>query len=481
MKSATLVRPGSFRPDSHWYPKALNATLHPIVQYFLSMNNERIIARYCQVNPSVDESTLKKIFTYKPKYLFWSGGDLFHAATQRGKSRMIVLEINSCPSGQKSFPTGSIVNEQGTYRYTVEEVFRHAMRNCNMNAGSLAVIYDKNPMENTGYAATIADVFKQPVYLVEYLDGEKNPPVKVEDNIIHVRTKSGKWVPIKAAFRYLTQRPWNRLPLTSQTCLFNPIICCLGGGRNKLIAAKAYDFFNAELEGTGLKIATPETIWDVSKRDVKLWVRRFNYKAVVKNPYSNAGQGVWPISNKEELEEFMKIETHYDRFIVQRLIGNFDARTAHKQGVYYQVGTLPTSRGLSYVFDIRMMIGATKDGFRPLATYARRAHNPLRTSLKRGENSYDMFVTNLSYLNRDGSWGQDVSRLMLMDNKDFNKLGIGIDQLIEAYIQTVLATVAIDKMAKKLISKKGLFKTKLFRSLNDDEVLIDEIMKVNPN
>ena len=62
-----------------------------------------------------------------------------------------------------------------------------------------------------------------------------------------------------------------------------------------------------------------------------------------------------------------------------------------------------------------------------------------------------------------------------MDRRDFNKLGIGLDDLIEAYIQTVLSMVAIDKMAKTLVNKNGKFRIKLFKSLNDDEGLIDEI------
>ena len=62
-----------------------------------------------------------------------------------------------------------------------------------------------------------------------------------------------------------------------------------------------------------------------------------------------------------------------------------------------------------------------------------------------------------------------------MDRKDFNSLGIGIDDLIEAYIQTVLTIIAIDKMAEKLISKKGTFRQKLFTSLDNDQSLLKEI------
>ena len=62
------------------------------------------------------------------------------------------------------------------------------------------------------------------------------------------------------------------------------------------------------------------------------------------------------------------------------------------------------------------------------------------------------------------------------DRKDFNKLGIGIDDLIEAYIQTVLSTVAIDKMADALLNRQSRFRMGLFKSLNDDPSLLHEIL-----
>jgi hypothetical protein len=63
-----------------------------------------------------------------------------------------------------------------------------------------------------------------------------------------------------------------------------------------------------------------------------------------------------------------------------------------------------------------------------------------------------------------------------MDRRDFNKLGLGLDDLIEAYIQSVLSTIAIDRMAKKLINSKGQFRIKLFSSMNDDPFLLNEIL-----
>lgn len=70
--------------------------------------------------------------------------------------------------------------------------------------------------------------------------------------VMHVRAPDGvTWLPVRAAFRYVTQRPWTRIPLTSATPMLNPLLPCLAGGRNKMVAAVAYDRLNEELRARG--------------------------------------------------------------------------------------------------------------------------------------------------------------------------------------------------------------------------------------
>lgn len=95
------------------------------------------------------------------------------------------------------------------------------------------------------------------------------------------------------------------------------------------------------------------------------------------------------------------------------------------------------------------------------------------------DDTWDMLGTNLSVKLPDGSWTTDTSRLILMDRKDFNQLGLGIDDLIDAYIQTVLAVIAIDRMASRLMAN-GNFDYQLFESLNPDNALLSEIKQANP-
>lgn len=469
--------PGEFENHKYWFPKALNATIHPMIHFFMNLEQNRIINRYCHLHPKVNAVALREILMYKPKYFLWAGADLLNVTSAGAKRQMVIIENNSCPSGQKSMPLLDDTREQGGYRMLVERTFKPLVEKRNTIQGGLAVIYDKNEMETSGYASVIADVFQEPVWWVPFFQYDPNPPVRFVEGIMEIRTPDGIWKPVRAAFRYVTQKPWNRIPLHCKTKILNPVVACLAGGRNKMVASKAYDLFNGELNENGLHINTPETIWDVSKNEIPFWVKKLGGQAVVKVPYSNAGQGVYTIVNEEELNHFMSLDFTYDRFIVQSLIGNYQWSSSGKQGKLYHVGTIPNSKGKTYVADLRMMVSSSENGMQPLAVYARRAAKPLEDVIEKGTDSWSMLGTNLSFKNEDGSWGSDSSRLILMDRRDFNRMGLGLDDLIEAYIQTVLSMVAIDKMAVNLVTKQGKFKYRLFKAFNNDDVLLHEILK----
>jgi hypothetical protein len=470
-----LVRPGQFEAAAHYYPRVLNAQIHSQVRYFINMTNERLVQRYCHLHPKVDMQGLRDVLAYEPRYFRWAGSDLFHVTTATGARHMVVVETNSCPSGQKSMPLYEEHDEQGGYRALLSRAFLPLVRNRRLPAGELAVIYDKNGMEASGYAAAMADLLQEPVHLVEFHDRESEPRARFDDGMLQVLTDEGDWRPIRCAFRYVTQRPWARIPLVTKTAILNPVFACLAGGRNKTVAAKAYDFYNTELAEIGLQVRTPESIWDVALEEVPLWVKKLGGIAVVKVPYSNAGQGVYTITSEAELQAFMEVDHHYDRFIVQSLIGHPAWSSIGSRGRLYHVGTVPDRHGHTYAADLRMMVSADADGFRPMAIYARRARQPLVPDPVACA-SWDMLGTNLSVKRTDGGWDSDTARLMLMDRKDFNNLGLGLDDLIEGFIQTVLATIAIDKMAVSLTNKKGGLRNKLFRSLNPDEALNQEIV-----
>jgi hypothetical protein len=474
---ASVVRSESFEAERHYYNKVLNSQRHPLVEYFLSLNNNIIAKRYSHLHPQADMKELLKMFQTPQKYFRWAGADLFSVTDDNGKKQMVIIETNSCPSGNKSLPLkGDYQDDDTNYHKMLQKAFWPAVKEFAEKEGVLAVIYDKNPMEATAYAAALADISEENVYIATFMKDEKDPAVKVEDSRLHVRTSDGKWLKVRAAFRYVTQKPWNRLPpLMDKTYVFNPIVCCLAGGRNKMCADKAYEFFNHKNHNKGITIRTPVTIRDVFKREVPIWVKSMGGCAVVKNPYSNAGQGVYTICSKEELDAFMAEDHQYSKFIVQSLVGNSGWSSNIMGKKYYHTGTIPNRQGHSFCADLRMMVCNSKKGFKPVSMYARRAARPLTKEAPKGMESWGMLGTNLSQ-KTDGKWTTDTHRLLLMDSRDFNRLGLGLDDLIDAYVQTVAAVTAIDTMATEL-TKSGNFDKKLYSSINADKRLLEEIME----
>lgn len=535
-----LIKPGSFKTENHFYPRVINSQIHPTVRFFMGLSQERIVERYCHMHPKVDRDVLMEAVQFKSEHFHWAGCDLMHTTNNEGEKKMILIETNSSPSGLKSTPLFDEMDEFGGYRVLLERTFLPRVREAeSLNLvpnGKLCVLFDKNPMEASGYAAVLADLTKETVHLVPCFDKEalkrvrftngyleilaedprtkdtrstsvssensaaaspcqsmsvsypSGPPVVIaldyvpsddDENVEYSATGfRRRWIPIRGAVRYVTQRPWNRIPINTLTVLMNGTLPCLSGGRNKLVAAKAYDAFNVELAASGLQIQTPLTIRDVNWEDIPTWYERLGGFCAIKVPYSNAGQGVYTITSPEEFANFLKDAKGcpYSKFIVQSLVSNSSWSSAGFDGTprLYHVGTVPDKKHDIYVADLRMMVSGGKDGFELVGIYARKTREPLAKELVPGMDSWGMLGTNLSVKVSDNFFGSEPERLLLMDRRDFNVLGMGIDDLIDAYIQTVLAVVAIERMCK-FLSPDGQFSLPLFRSVCDDEMLLKEI------
>lgn len=94
----------------------VNAQIHPTVAGFFNLNRERIILRYCHLHPNVSETLLESLLNYRPTHFQWAGSDLFTVTNAQGTRQSIIIETNSCPSGQKSMPLLQDTDEYGGYR-----------------------------------------------------------------------------------------------------------------------------------------------------------------------------------------------------------------------------------------------------------------------------------------------------------------------------------------------------------------------------
>jgi hypothetical protein len=55
-------------------------------------------------------------------------------------------------------------------------------------------------------------------------------------------------------------------------------------------------------------------------------------------------------------------------------------------------------------------------------------------------------------------------------------LGLALDDLIDAYVQTVLSVWAIEEMSRSLLDNQGDFSYETFHELNGDEALLREFL-----
>lgn len=198
----------------------------------------------------------------------------------------------------------------------------------------------------------------------------------------------------------------------------------------------------------------------------------------------SCGQGVYTIMNEQELDEFMSIDHGYDMYILQSLVANRNwSSSAHpKPGQFFHVGTQPTTDSNAnqtadrYVYDIRMTVTANTNGFLPVSMNFRKARKPLLDDEAAIDCSWDVLGTNLSVKLDKNSWDTETDRLIVLDDECMDHLGLNCDDLVDAYIQTVLSVSAIDKLCAELYdTPDNTFDLERFKQMNPDYCLLNEI------
>lgn len=79
-------------------------------------------------------------------------------------------------------------DEQGGYRQVIQHAFHEQLlTKADPQLGGLAVVYDKNLMEASGYAAVLADVSQEHVWLVEWHANDPDPGLQWIDRVLYIR------------------------------------------------------------------------------------------------------------------------------------------------------------------------------------------------------------------------------------------------------------------------------------------------------
>ena len=100
-------------------------------------------------------------------------------------------------------------DERGGYRSFMKRTFKPFVDNRakkgKLPEGVLAVVYDKNPMEASGYALAMAQVFNEDVYLIEFpdkgIDATYTYARWTENNrIMQIKvTEEGEWMNVRVS------------------------------------------------------------------------------------------------------------------------------------------------------------------------------------------------------------------------------------------------------------------------------------------
>ncbi|KRX71541.1 Chromosome transmission fidelity protein 18 -like protein [Trichinella sp. T6] len=439
----------------HFYPEVINAKLHPVVRELMNLSNEEIARRYCLQHPEVDHNVLLQIMKTSSKYYRWAGADLIRTVNLNGEERMAVIEMNSCPSGNKSVPFLDW-GYQG-YRRVMEHAFLPYLNDANLPAGGcLAVLYDVEKQRKESYA------LRTEFAAVHALDSGRRVRIGSFDRSVGSRASI---VPLRDS-QTVAQIAVDQQDVGDESA----------GGRNKLVAAKAYQRFNELHQASGLKINVPYTVTDVTLEGIQEYAVKMNHQLVVKVPYSNCGVGVFTITCEAELQRFMETAHTYDKYIVQGIISHPAWRKSGCPNQLFHVGCRPSfDPDNRYVADLRFMVCAGPAGWMPVAIYCRRAAEPLTAHCPPGR-SWDILGTNLS-TGADGTSGTDTSRLILVDDRNFGDMQLGLDQLVECYVQTVLAASAVDAQCQRLLPERSRFDLSLFLELDNDKSFISEVAR----
>ncbi len=70
----------------------------------------------------------------------------------------------------------------------IDLAFRELVKQADTSLGGLAVVFDKNPMEASGYAAVMAERLQEHVWMVEFYDQDPDPSVKWNNGVMYIRT-----------------------------------------------------------------------------------------------------------------------------------------------------------------------------------------------------------------------------------------------------------------------------------------------------
>ncbi|XP_037025300.1 uncharacterized protein LOC119066766 [Bradysia coprophila] len=456
-----------------------NKTLNQeIVDFMKNWSTAQIIESYTQTRPHVNQQVLKGLLTENPTFVLYSGVDLIYSKGRNGKKKFLLIETNVYTAGQDAMPPSAQVYETHSNLCVLNDEWKRQP----VEAGGLAHMYGRKTRRDYAYPHIMAKLTKESIHVVPMFskreDGEIETLYRFVDGTMQVKYKD-EWQNIRACFCTMSYRTWSFFPVTNNLKTYmcpHPIAGLVG--KNKILSEYAYRDFNEKYSKHGIQIRGPKTMVGIAKADIREIVEQnFNGRAVIKTPYDSQGRGVYIIRTDGDLDDFYaKDESDYSLWVVQELIG----LEACPNDRYQQIGF--HLDGQMYAYSVRIIACNSPSGFKMITICSARAPAPFA---KDGETADiapgllhkiktvhedDVYVTNIAS-NPDGEL-----RSFYFDDAGVKGMGIGMDDVIDGFMQTVYCTHAIDNMCKKLIMENGELDVQLLRELNPDPQLLAEVV-----
>jgi hypothetical protein len=324
---------------------------------------------------------------------------------------MVVLEANSAPGFAYCTPGRDAW--EWAYLKTAQLAWTLAAKDERRHLGLLTE--SKLPCETVGFAAALSHVVDRQVPIVGPLDLAR--AWRDDDGDLRVNGRK-----LKGGIRYLHHEPWLLLPPRATGTYLNPTDVDLGGARDKTEAAAAFEQWNrSRPRGTPL-LRVPETAVVRPCEDLPDW----NGWVVLKTPHLNSGDGIRFCNASVK-----KIPPVREKSVLQRAV---------------LPGAGPGGRRIllgGRVHDIRMVVASGPAGFFPIMLYARCSRRCWQAGLTRAE-MREALLTNIATRDEAGDYRFDYERLVMPSDKGWRRLSLRPVDFAVAFVQSVIATVAID-------------------------------------
>lgn len=139
--------------------------------------------------------------------------------------------------------------------------------------------------------------------------------------------------------------------------------------------------------------------------------------------------------------------------------------------------------GQMYAYTVRIIACDSPTGFKTIAICCARAPAPFAKNGETAEIASDALLNKIKTVHEDDAYVSNIGtnpdseqRSFYVDDAGMKGMGIGMDDVVDGFMQTVYSTLAIDNMCKKLTMEDGELNMQLLKELNPDPQLLAEVV-----